>query len=126
MERKVRIQGERRVGGRTEERKGVGEMVECWEEKRRREKTGREGGKREEGREGIHGRERERENVRWDGNGGGRKELLEGRRENRGRRKRREEGLERKAKSEEPRRKQKRMGRGNGKMEGGKEIIPPR
>ena len=126
MERKVRIQGERRVGGRTEERKGVGEMVECWEEKRRREKTGREGGKREEGREGIHGRERERENVRWDGNGGGRKELLEGRRENRGRRKRREEGLERIAKSEEPRRKQKRMGRGNGKMEGGKQIIPPR
>ena len=125
MERKVRIQGERRVGGRTEERKGVGEMVECWEEKRRREKTGREGGKREEGREGIHGRERERENVRWEGNGGGRKELLEGRRENRGRRKRREEGLERIAKSEEPRRKQKRMGRGNGKMEGGKEIIPP-
>ena len=125
MERKVRIQGERRVGGRTEERKGVGEMVECWEEKRRREKTGREGGKREEGREGIHGRERERENVRWEGNGGGRKEFLEGRRENRGRRKRREEGLERIAKSEEPRRKQKRMGRGNGKMEGGKEIIPP-
>ena len=125
VERKVRIQGETRVGGRTEERKGVGEMVECWEEKRRREKTGREGGKREEGREGIHGRERERENVRWEGNGGGRKELLEGRRENRGRRKRREEGLERIAKSEEPRRKQKRMGRGNGKMEGGKEIIPP-
>ena len=125
MEKKVRIQGERRVGGRTEERKGVGEMVECWEEKRRREKTGREGGKREEGREGIHGRERERENVRWEGNGGGRKELLEGRRENRGRRKRREEGLERIAKSEEPRRKQKRMGRGNGKMEGGREIIPP-
>ena len=37
--------------------------------------------------------------------------MLEGRRENRGRRKRREEGLERIAKSEEPRRKQKRMGR---------------
>ena len=111
MERKVRIRGERRVGGRTEERKGVGEMVECWEEKRRREKTGREGGKREEGREGIHGRERERENVRWEGNGGGRKELLEGRRENRGRRKRREEGLERIAKSEEPERKHKGMGR---------------
>ena len=100
MERKVRIQGERRVGGRTEERKGVGEMVECWEETRRREKTGREGGKREEGREGIHGRERERENVRWEGNEGGRKELMEGRRENRERRKRREEGLERIAKWE--------------------------
>ena len=44
--------------------------------------------------------ERERENVRWEGNEGGRKELMEGRRENRERRKRREEGLERIAKWE--------------------------
>ena len=45
-------------------------------------------------------RKRERENVRWEGNEGGRKELMEGRRENRERRKRREEGLERIAKWE--------------------------
>ena len=97
---------------------GEAKEGEDWEG--RRKEGGRAGGDTWE-----RERERERENVRWEGNGGGRKELLEGRRENRGRRKRREEGLERIAKSEEPRRKQKRMGRGNGKMEGGKEIIPP-
>ena len=35
--RKVRIQGKRRLGGRTEESERVGEMVERWEGKRLKE-----------------------------------------------------------------------------------------
>ena len=86
-----------------------------------------EGRRKEGGRAGGDTWERERERERECKVGGewGRKEGIAGGKKNRGRRKRREEGLERIAKSEEPRRKQKRMGRGNGKMEGGKEIIPP-
>ena len=70
---------------------GEAKEGEDWEG--RRKEGGRAGGDTWE-------RERERENVRWEGNEGGRKELMEGRRENRERRKRREEGLERIAKWE--------------------------
>ena len=61
MKRKVRIQRKRREGGRTEESERVGEMVERWKGKRRRAKKGKGGEKKKEGRKGIHGRERERE-----------------------------------------------------------------
>ena len=57
------------------------------------------------------------------GNEGGKRELMENRRKNRGRRKRKEGGLERIAKRDERGRKKRNGERGNGKME---EIIPPR
>ena len=57
------------------------------------------------------------------GNEGGKRELMENRRKNRGRRKRKEGGLERIAKRDEHGRKKRNGERGNGKME---EIIPPR
>ena len=59
-----------------------------------------EGRRKEEERETEEERRRERDNVRWKGNERGRRGLMEGGRENRGRWKRREEGLKRKAKSE--------------------------
>ena len=90
------MEGEKKEEGDWEGRRKEGGRAggDTWEREREREREGRG-----------------RENVRWEGNEGGKKESMGGRRENRGRRKRREEGLERIAKSEETGRKQKEMGR---------------
>ena len=64
MGRKERIQRKRREGGRTEERERVGEMVKCWEGKRRRAKKGKGGEKRRKGGRAYMGeRERRRREI---------------------------------------------------------------